>query len=256
MRYANIFLGLLWVAKIYAGRIPSTAAVARGINGDASVDGTLSVKSFSRRVSKLPTSLSRSPGSQNNRRDTVSASAAFILYANPYLPFPDCNLGINTTEKSRRYFTALPRSQVYPSPSHIRLLPLSCANPSPNNAQYPINCHIHNWPSADVDSIKQAYSWFYQLWAPFEADAQHCNRIACFGDSAVWMCADTLGFQSINSVRIADEMNDLLDGDHGCLDAGNKNKVEGMKFTSEGWSVVVRGGEDCSANVPETPIFY
>ncbi|KAI1131013.1 hypothetical protein F5Y10DRAFT_234453 [Nemania abortiva] len=70
------------------------------------------------------------------------------------------------------------------------------------------------------------------------------------------MCADTLGYQNINSVRIADEMNDLLDGDHGCLDAGNKNLVQGQKFTSEGWNVLVRGGEDCSNDVPEMPIFY
>ncbi|KAI0522105.1 hypothetical protein F5B22DRAFT_643128 [Xylaria bambusicola] len=122
--------------------------------------------------------------------------------------------------------------------------------------QYPINCHIHGWPSASVDSIKQAYSWFYQLWAPLEADAQHCRRIACFGTSAVWLCADSLGFQKPNSVRIADEMNGLLDGDNGCLDKGDKTKVQGMVFTSEEWSVVVRGGEDCSVEPPEQPIFY
>ncbi|KAI1184200.1 hypothetical protein F5B17DRAFT_433841 [Nemania serpens] len=121
---------------------------------------------------------------------------------------------------------------------------------------YPINCHLHDWPSASVDSIKEAYSWFYQLWAPFEADAQQCRRIACFGTSGVWMCADSLNYQNINSVRIADEMNDLLDGDHGCLDAGNKNMVQGQIFTSEGWNVLVRGGEDCSVDVPEKPIFY
>ncbi|KAJ8129190.1 hypothetical protein O1611_g4442 [Lasiodiplodia mahajangana] len=190
MRYANIFLGLLSVAEICARRIPDTAALARGINSGASIDEALS-GSVSRDVSKLPTRLSRSAGSQNDRRDT-----------------------------------------------------------------YPINCHIHNWPSASVDSIKQAYSWFYQLWAPLEADAQQCRRIACFGDSAVWMCADTLGYQSINSVRIADQMNDLLDGDHGCLDPGNKNMVQGMKFTSEGWNIVVRGGEDCSTDAAEMPIFY
>ncbi|KAK5627036.1 hypothetical protein RRF57_002751 [Xylaria bambusicola] len=122
--------------------------------------------------------------------------------------------------------------------------------------QYPINCHIHDWPSASVESIKEAYSWFYQLWAPLEADAQHCRRIACFGMSAVWLCADSLGFQKPNSVRIADEMNGLLDGDNGCLDKGDKTMVQGMVFTSEEWSVLVRGGEDCSVELPEQPIFY
>ncbi|KAI0447213.1 hypothetical protein F4803DRAFT_500081 [Xylaria telfairii] len=121
---------------------------------------------------------------------------------------------------------------------------------------YPINCHLHNWPSASVDSIKEAYSWFYQLWAPLEADAQQCRRIACFGTSAVWLCADSLDYKNINSVRIADKMNDLLDGDHGCLDADNTSMVQGQVFTSEGWCVLVRGGEDCSADVPEQPIFY
>lgn len=79
-----------------------------------------------------------------------------------------------------------------------------------------------------MDSIKQAYSWFYSLWAPLEADAQHCRRVACFGTSGVWLCADSLGFQTANSVVIADKMNDLLDGDHGCLDEGDKTKVQGM----------------------------
>ncbi|KAI1361232.1 hypothetical protein F5Y08DRAFT_348128 [Xylaria arbuscula] len=103
---------------------------------------------------------------------------------------------------------------------------------------YPINCHLHGWPSADVDSIKQAYSWFYELWAPLEADAQQCRRVACFGTSAVWLCADSLGFKKENSVKIADKMNDLLDGDHGCLDAGDKTKVQGMQFTGEEWRLV------------------
>ncbi|TGJ83353.1 hypothetical protein E0Z10_g5428 [Xylaria hypoxylon] len=93
---------------------------------------------------------------------------------------------------------------------------------------YPINCHLHDWPSASVDSIKQAYSWFYQLWAPLEADAQHCRRIACFGDSGVWLCADSLDYKNVNSVTIADKMNELLDGDNGCLDKGNKNLVQGQ----------------------------
>ncbi|KAI0203285.1 hypothetical protein F4808DRAFT_418078 [Astrocystis sublimbata] len=121
---------------------------------------------------------------------------------------------------------------------------------------YPINCHIHDWPSASVESIKGIYDWFYQLWAPFEADAQQCRRIACQGTSAVWMCADSLDYQNINSVRIADKMNDLLDGDHGCLDKDNKDLVQGMVFTTESWNIVVRGGEDCSVDVPEQPIFY
>ncbi|KAI1744557.1 hypothetical protein F4680DRAFT_405241 [Xylaria scruposa] len=121
---------------------------------------------------------------------------------------------------------------------------------------YPINCHLHNWPSASVESIKEAYSWFYQLWAPLEADAQHCRRIACFGTSGVWLCADSLDYQNVNSVKIADKMNDLLDGDHGCLDKDNSNMVQGQVFTSEGWNVLVRGGEDCSVDVPEQPLFY
>ncbi|KAI0487361.1 hypothetical protein F4859DRAFT_464697 [Xylaria cf. heliscus] len=121
---------------------------------------------------------------------------------------------------------------------------------------YPINCHLHNWPSASVESIKEAYSWFYQLWAPLEADAQHCRRIACFGTSGVWLCADSLDFKKINSVTIADKMNDLLDGDHGCLDQDNSSMVQGQIFTSDAWNVLVRGGEDCSADVPEQPIFY
>ncbi|KAI0424029.1 hypothetical protein F5Y09DRAFT_354058 [Xylaria sp. FL1042] len=115
---------------------------------------------------------------------------------------------------------------------------------------YPINCHLHNWPSASVGSIKEAYSWFYQLWAPLEADAQHCRRIACFGASAVWLCADSLDYQNPNSVTIADKMNDLLDGDHGCLDEGDSSMVQGQ------WSILVRGGEDCSVDPPEQPIFY
>ncbi|GAW15403.1 hypothetical protein ANO14919_048120 [Xylariales sp. No.14919] len=121
---------------------------------------------------------------------------------------------------------------------------------------YPINCHLHSWPSASVASIKQAYSLFYQLWAPLEADAQHCRRIACFGNSGVWLCADSLDYKNINSVVIADKMNELLDGDNGCLDRGNKNMVQGQVFTSEGWCVLVRGGEDCSVDPPEQPIFY
>ncbi|KAI1819310.1 hypothetical protein F4861DRAFT_544039 [Xylaria intraflava] len=121
---------------------------------------------------------------------------------------------------------------------------------------YPINCHLHNWPSASVDSIKQAYSWFYQILTPLEADAQHCRRIACYGVSAVWLCADSLGYKSPNSMSIADKMNDLLDGDHGCLDPGNKDMVQGQAFTSDGWNVLVRGGEDCSVEAPEQPIFY
>ncbi|KAI0187976.1 hypothetical protein EV127DRAFT_513267 [Xylaria flabelliformis] len=97
---------------------------------------------------------------------------------------------------------------------------------------YPINCHLHNWPSASVESIKEAYSWFYQLWAPLEADAQHCRRIACFGTSGVWLCADSLDYQNVNSVKIADKMNDLLDGDHGCLDKDNSNMVQGQVSTA------------------------
>ncbi|KAI0458460.1 hypothetical protein F5B21DRAFT_459792 [Xylaria acuta] len=121
---------------------------------------------------------------------------------------------------------------------------------------YPINCHIHNWPSASVESVKEAYSWFYQLWAPLEADAQHCRRVACFDTSGVWLCADSLDYKNINSVKIADKMNDLLDGDHGCLDKDNPSMVQGQVFTSEEWSVLVRGGEDCSVDVPEQSIFY
>ncbi|KAI0805441.1 hypothetical protein GGR55DRAFT_680999 [Xylaria sp. FL0064] len=121
---------------------------------------------------------------------------------------------------------------------------------------YPINCHLHNWPSASVASIKEAYSWFYQLWAPLEADAQRCSRIACFGASAVWLCADSLDYQKPNSVKIADKMNDLLDGDNGCLDDGDSSMVQGQVFTTEEWSVLVRGGEDCSVDPPQQPIFY
>ncbi|KAI1433705.1 hypothetical protein GGR50DRAFT_475142 [Xylaria sp. CBS 124048] len=121
---------------------------------------------------------------------------------------------------------------------------------------YPINCHLHNWPSASVDSVKQAYSWFYELISPLEADGQQCRRIACYGTSGVWLCADSLGYESPNSVTIADQMNDLLDGDHGCLDEDNKNMVQGQIFSSDGWSVLVRGGEDCSADVAEQPLFY
>ncbi|KAI1110381.1 hypothetical protein F5Y14DRAFT_365147 [Nemania sp. NC0429] len=135
-------------------------------------------------------------------------------------------------------------------------LPRSPRSKNDRRDTYPINCHLHDWPSASVESIKEAYSWFYQLWAPFEADAQQCRRIACFGTSGVWMCADSLGYQNINSVTIADQMNNLLDGDHGCLDAGNKNMVQGQIFTSEAWNILVRGGEDCSIDVPEKPIFY
>ncbi|KAI1276380.1 hypothetical protein F5Y07DRAFT_366562 [Xylaria sp. FL0933] len=121
---------------------------------------------------------------------------------------------------------------------------------------YPINCHLHNWTSASVESIKEAYSWFYQLWAPLEADAQHCRRVACFGASAVWLCADSLDYQKPNSVKIADKMNDLLDGDNGCLDEGDTSMVQGQVFTTEEWSVLVRGGEDCSVEPPQQPIFY
>ncbi|KAI0398670.1 hypothetical protein F4802DRAFT_603781 [Xylaria palmicola] len=121
---------------------------------------------------------------------------------------------------------------------------------------YPINCHQKNFPSASVDSIKKAYDWFYTLWAPLEADAQHCRRIACFDSSAVWLCADSLSYQNPNSVTIADKMNELLDGDYGCLDKGNPSMVQGQVFTSDEWSVLVRGGEDCSADVPEDGIFY
>ncbi|KAI0975718.1 hypothetical protein F4678DRAFT_279587 [Xylaria arbuscula] len=121
---------------------------------------------------------------------------------------------------------------------------------------YPINCHLHNWPSASVESIKEAYSWFYQLWSPLEADAQQCRRIACFGVSAVWLCADSLDYQNPNSVSIADKMNELLDGNDGCLDAGDSSMVQGQIFTTEQWSVLVRGGEDCSVDPGEQPIFY
>ncbi|KAI2622092.1 hypothetical protein GGS21DRAFT_535191 [Xylaria nigripes] len=121
---------------------------------------------------------------------------------------------------------------------------------------YPINCHIHNWPSASVKSIKDAYDWFYQLWAPFEADAQHCRRIACYGDSGVWLCADSLQYQNPNSVSIADAMNYLLNSNYGCLDKGNSSKVQGQYFTSDGWNVIVRGGEDCRVDAAEQPIFY
>ncbi|KAF2970506.1 hypothetical protein GQX73_g3045 [Xylaria multiplex] len=122
--------------------------------------------------------------------------------------------------------------------------------------QYPINCNLHNWPSASVDSVKEAYSWFYTLWSEMEADAQQCRRIACFGESAVWMCADSLGYKNVNSVTIADKMNELLDGNNGCLDKGNKSLVQGQIFTGDGWSVLVRGGENCSVDAPEQPIFY
>ncbi|KAI1299709.1 hypothetical protein F5Y03DRAFT_408659 [Xylaria venustula] len=121
---------------------------------------------------------------------------------------------------------------------------------------YPINCHLHDWPSASVESIKEAYSWFYQLWTPLEADAQHCRRIACFGVSAVWLCADSLDYQNPNSVSVADKMNELLDGNNGCLDAGDSSMVQGQIFTSEEWNVLVRGGEDCSVDPGEQAIFY
>ncbi|GAP89958.2 hypothetical protein SAMD00023353_4400670 [Rosellinia necatrix] len=52
---------------------------------------------------------------------------------------------------------------------------------------YPINCHLHDWPPAAVASVREAYAWFYELWAPLEADAQRCRRAACFGRSAVWL---------------------------------------------------------------------
>ncbi|KAI3327182.1 hypothetical protein HD806DRAFT_385251 [Xylariaceae sp. AK1471] len=121
---------------------------------------------------------------------------------------------------------------------------------------YPINCHIHGWPSAEVASIKEAYSWFYQLWAPLGADAQQCRRIACFGTSGVWLCANSLDYKYPNSVTIADKMNELLDGDNGCLDEGNPSMVQGQVFTSDGWCVLVRGGEDCSVEPPEQGIIY
>ncbi|KAI0862865.1 hypothetical protein F4860DRAFT_512462 [Xylaria cubensis] len=154
-----------------------------------------------------------------------------------------------------------PASKLYNILTGLKRSPVVSATTVPPNAShgwktYPINCHLHNWPSASVESVKEAYSWFYQLWAPLEADAQHCRRIACFGTSGVWLCADSLDYQNVNSVKIADKMNDLLDGDHGCLDKDNSNMVQGQVFTSEGWNVLVRGGEDCSVDVPEQPIFY
>ncbi len=114
------------------------------------------------------------------------------------------------------------------SADHLLFRILSRANLFPNDGKYPINCHLHNWPSASVKSIKEAYSWFYQLWAPLEADAQHCRRIACFGVSGVWLCADSLDYQKPNSVKIADKMNELLDGDNGCLDKGDSSMVQGQ----------------------------
>ncbi|KAI8950402.1 hypothetical protein F4801DRAFT_590365 [Xylaria longipes] len=145
-------------------------------------------------------------------------------------------------------------SQDRPTPP--RVFSESTRSETTRRDTYPINCHLHNWPSASVESIKEAYSWFYQLWAPLEADAQHCRRVACFGTSGVWLCADSLDYKSINSVKIADKMNDLLDGDHGCLDKDNSSMVQGQIFTSEEWNVLVRGGEDCSVDVPEQPLFY
>ncbi|KAI1818513.1 hypothetical protein GGS20DRAFT_594455 [Poronia punctata] len=121
---------------------------------------------------------------------------------------------------------------------------------------WPMNCHIHNWPSASVSSIKQAYSWFYEIASDLGADAQQCRRIACFDSSAVWFCADSLDYKYPNSVLIADTVEPLLDEDYGCLDAGDKNMVQGQMFTSDGWCVLVRGGENCAVEVPEQPIFY
>ncbi|KAI0875270.1 hypothetical protein GGS24DRAFT_499994 [Hypoxylon argillaceum] len=190
----------------------------------------------------------------------AGACARYAPYAVPETQADNHDASIDETSSApiSRYCPQSPSShwQSARDGNNRRDTNLPRANPYSNNTQYPINCHLHNWPSASVDSIKQAYSWFYQLWAPLEADAQQCRRIACFGSSAVWLCADTLGYQSVNSVKIADEMNDLLDGNTGCLDKGNKNMVQGQKFTSAGWSVLVRGGEDCSADVPEKPIFY
>lgn len=93
---------------------------------------------------------------------------------------------------------------------------------------------MHNWPSASVASIQQAYSWFYQLATMLEADAQHCRRIACFGASAVWLCVDNIASLEAETISIADEMNKLLDGDYGCLDAGDKSMVQGMVSFSFG----------------------
>ncbi|KAI3340969.1 hypothetical protein F4824DRAFT_486847 [Ustulina deusta] len=123
-----------------------------------------------------------------------------------------------------------------PKPSRdLSQLPRNQVNRRDN---YPINCHLHNWPSASVKSIKEAYSWFYQLWAPLEADAQHCRRIACFGVSGVWLCADSLDYQKPNSVKIADKMNELLDRDSGCLDKGDSSMVQGQYGILLGWTVM------------------
>ncbi|KAJ2987010.1 hypothetical protein NUW58_g4741 [Xylaria curta] len=75
---------------------------------------------------------------------------------------------------------------------------------SQTNRRSEIHCHLKNWESASVDSIKEAYSWFYSLVAPMDVSAQHCHRIACFGTSGVWLCADDLAAQTVNSVPIAD----------------------------------------------------
>jgi len=96
-----------------------------------------------------------------------------------------------------------------------------------------MNCHIHDWPYADVAAIREAYSWFYDLVADLGADAQCCRRVACFDTSGVWVCADSLDYKYPNSVVIADTMNPLMDGDNGCLDPNDKTKVQGqVRYTT------------------------
>lgn len=33
-------------------------------------------------------------------------------------------------------------------------------------------------------------------------------------------------------------------------------KYYSQMFTSDGWNVIIRGGEDCTVEPPEQPIFY
>ncbi|KAI8627026.1 hypothetical protein F5Y19DRAFT_444041 [Xylariaceae sp. FL1651] len=121
---------------------------------------------------------------------------------------------------------------------------------------YSLNCHIHNWPSAAVAPLHDAYSWMYQLESELSASGQQCHRYWCKDCAAVWLCNENLGWIGKNSIVIADHMNALFDGDNGCLDKGNSNMVQGQVSDSEGWSVLVRGGEDCSVDPGEQPIFY
>ncbi|KAI1423858.1 hypothetical protein F5Y12DRAFT_797899 [Xylaria sp. FL1777] len=217
MQYSNFLFGLIWAMGVCARYNHIIENKAQISGRDASVDEITSPRD-PQDWPKLSRDPSQLRRNRVNRRDTVSTYMFLLCVPVPTKPWS----------------------------SYPRYRP----------SKYPINCYLHNWPSASVESVRQAYSWFYQLWAPLEADAQHCRRVACFGVSAVWLCADSLGYQKPNSVKVADKMNELLDGNNGCLDAGNPRMVQGQVFTSEEWSVLVRGGENCSVEPLEQPIFY